>query len=109
VTGGDAVVEQLKGLQEKLGGLTDGHELEMALQDAANANDGYIAALQLLREEREAVMRKLRDEWPEAGPHLARAIDAIGRQLRPLQQDPPSMRQPPRRSRSSPRPVPSAR
>jgi hypothetical protein len=94
---GDTVVERLKAVQELLDTLTDGYELEAALQEEDVEATG--PALEQLRREREAITSRLRQDWRQAGPDLGRQIDGIARQLLPGAKTPPSMLQRPRRRR----------
>jgi CHAD domain-containing protein len=94
---GDAVVERLRVLQGKLGSLTDGHDLETALREDGDEGGGTRAALAMVRDEAEAVLSKIRKEWPDTGPDLTQQIDAIAGHLRPSLKAPPSMQRRTRR------------
>ena len=101
VAGGADAVERLKGLQGMLGALTDGHELEIALEEESRHGDAVTAALKVLQAEQAEVFAKLGQDWSQAGPQLQQQVRTITQQLRPSAKTPPSMRQPTRRRREA--------
>jgi len=93
---GKALLERLKTLQDLFGGLTDAHELEVALKDGAEAAAVVASAL---RVEVTDLFTKLKDEWSKAGPDLEREIETAAQRLRPAVKPPRSFQRPARRRR----------
>jgi CHAD domain-containing protein len=72
----DALLDDLKELQDLLGEIHDAHVLEDAL-----ARAGVSEANELLRDELASLFTTLQEDWLSAGPNLQRAVDGAARQL----------------------------
>lgn len=99
---GARLIDQLKRLQDLLGGLTDAHELGAELRRAAELDQpvGIAAATKVLEADVTGLLTTLRADWSTAGVELEQEVAAAIRQLQPTRPGPTSDRRPPAHRRS---------
>jgi CHAD domain-containing protein len=96
------LIDQLKRLQDLLGGLTDAHELGAELRRAAELDQpvGIAAATNVLETDVTRFLTTLRADWSTAGVELEKEVGAAIRQLQPTRPGPTTDRRRPARRRS---------
>ncbi len=99
---GARLIDQLKRLQDLLGGLTDAHELGAELRRAAELDQpvGIAAATKVLEADVTGLLTALRADWSTAGVELEQEVGAAIRQLQPTRPGPTPERRRPARRRS---------
>ena len=99
---GTWLIDQLKRLQDLLGGLTDAHELGAELHRAAELDQpvGIAAATNVLETDVTGLLTTLRADWSTAGVELEKEVGAAIRQLQPTRPGPTTDRRRPARRRS---------